>query len=306
MFGLGSICDKIAGEVVPEEYRWLADIGCAGLDALTGNVGGAVSLGLKAGADGAEAAGERRLSEKLSIANTAQGAVTCAPLNAPGSLKIYEMRLEPLTGSGLFDNAARNAAGVGAGAALGAAKGGSARDVREGIAIGTAASGLANGFLKVSVDPAGDARELAGNAALLGRDTAAFATAIAVAEKRTGVEKRAAGAIGGAVGAAADLPGAVAGLAPEREELERLLDVERTAADIASIAFGARAAGLRAGEGGRGLVKAQECCEAGLGLITGATEQAVSRAQEGDAPGDDASAAGGTCGSAPRTSRTPR
>ena len=81
MFSLGSICDKVAGETVSEEYLWLAEIGCAGLDALTGNYGGAVGLALKAGAGGAGAAGEQTLADGLKTTGAVNDVVFAQELN---------------------------------------------------------------------------------------------------------------------------------------------------------------------------------------------------------------------------------
>ena len=280
MFGLGSICDKLADGVVSEEYRWLADIGCAGLDALTGNYGGAVGLAVKAGSDGAAAAGNRKAADGLSIAGTAHGIVTAEALNEIGRHAAdlpttNGCTVEPGPQMICSDAIARRAAFAGGGAAIGVAKGGKAGDIKEGLQIGGAASGLTDSCLRVTVNPAKDAATLAGNASLLGRDTAAFATAIAVADKHTAAEKRAAGAIGGLVGAAADLPGTTAGLTGGKNDLERLLAAERTAADIASISFDAKTAGLPAHARGRDLERAQTLTEAGLELLMGMSEDDV-------------------------------
>jgi hypothetical protein len=131
MLGLGYICDKIFGDLVPEEFEWLVDMGCAGIDAATGNLPGAVLLGAKTVQDGARAAGQKGAADAIGIAADVADAVAgepmtdarkvCGPFGCgvPTFADSGRLRTE-----GLMQKALPKAVGAGAGAAAGGFLGG--------------------------------------------------------------------------------------------------------------------------------------------------------------------------------------
>ena len=86
MLPIGSLVDKVADELLPDEFQWLVDIGCAGIDAATGNFGGAASLALQAAKDGADELGAKDAAEGFGAASQAVGLVGGEILNDPAQV----------------------------------------------------------------------------------------------------------------------------------------------------------------------------------------------------------------------------
>ncbi|MBI5527680.1 MAG: hypothetical protein HY897_15210 [Deltaproteobacteria bacterium] len=281
MFGFGAVCDRLLGEVVPEEYMWIADLGCAGLDAATGNWGNAVSLGMKAVEDGAAAAGNKDLAQKVGIANQAQDIITTDMLNQAelaskdlGSVTYCtEDRSLMMCRMSVAQKTAIRASAAAGGAGIGAAKGGKIEDYREGLAIGAAGSRLCARDIPVEINPEADVKTLMSHASVLGRNTVGLATAVAVAAQDSQSDKRIAGAVGGIVGSAIDLPSAALDLADGEEDLERVLAAERMIQDTGSIALNTCKARLRASDRGKTETRASNIFDGSAEIIKGATQE---------------------------------
>jgi hypothetical protein len=153
---LGFACDRILDEILPDELQWLVDLGCAGLDAATGNYAGTAALGLKAVSSGARAAGNKDIGEAFDYASDAAGIIAADPMSAPrcegpvsALASCNPSRLPEPSKARLI---ATKAAATGAGAAMGAAA-----DGKEGAKAGMKAGGAV-----ASTDPLGAASGAAG------------------------------------------------------------------------------------------------------------------------------------------------
>jgi hypothetical protein len=293
MFGFGMICDRLLGEVVPEEYMWIADLGCAGVDVVTGNFGNAASLGMKAVESGLAAAGDKEAAQKFGVARTAASAVTTEALNnaekAAAELRSVTYCTDDtslhMCRAPVLTKTAMNTAGAGVGLGIGAAKGGKLQDLREGMAIGGAASQLSDRAMSVEIDPEADVKTLMSHASVLGRDTVGLATAVAVAAQDSQSNKRTAGAVGAVVGSAVDLPSATLDLADGKTDLERVHAAERVIQDAGSIAFNTCKARLRAGDRGENVTKAANIFDNSAELVKGATKEIGEAKQHSAASG---------------------
>ncbi|MFA6033764.1 MAG: hypothetical protein WC889_12760 [Myxococcota bacterium] len=133
MLPIGTLLDRVAGEVLPDEFQWLVDIGCAGIDTATGNYGGAASLALKAAEDGADGLGAKDVAEGFGAASQTVGLVGGELLNDPsGAAKELAasegnpipLNLDPKAKGTILGNTILKAVGAAVGAITGAIAGG--------------------------------------------------------------------------------------------------------------------------------------------------------------------------------------